>query len=115
MLRYHALSLGWRQMDHTPTPADYGHYQATLDRLLTRPYARAALLAGGIVWRIAVHYLGDSVLDVTKGPSDATWLSQYWKPLGGPYLYDDGLSELEMDIICGVYEVPTGDYLYFIK
>ena len=102
-------------MDHTPTPADYGDYQATLDRLLTRPYARAALLTGGIVWHIAVHYLGDSVLDATKGPLDATWLSRYWKPLGGPYLYDDGLSELEMDIICGVYEVPTGDYLYFIK
>ena len=62
-------------MDHTPTPADYGDYQATLDRLLTRPYARAALLAGGIICCIAVHYLGDSVLDVTKGLLDVTWLS----------------------------------------
>lgn len=116
IIPYKPLSLGWRPSGHgdKPTTADYGNYQATLDELFTRSYARAALLEGGIVWRIALLYLKDSELDVTRGPSiDAALLGKRWMLEGGSIMYDDRLSESEMDVICGVYEIPTGKYFFF--
>ena len=110
---YRPLSLGWRPKEHIPTTEDYGEYQATLDWLFSRPYARAALLEGGLVWRIALLYLSDSVLEVTRGPSlDAASLGKRWKLAGGSILYDDRLSDAEIDVICGVYEIATGELSY---
>ena len=107
---YRPLSLGWRPKEHTPTTEDYGKYQETLDRLFSRPYARAALLEGAIVWCIALLCLGDSVLDVTMGPSsDALSLGRCWELVGSSVLYDDRLNEAEIDVICGVYEIATGE------
>ena len=75
---YRPLSLGWCPKEHAPMTEDYGEYQATLDCLFSRPYARAALLEGGLVWRIALLYLSDGVLEVTKGPSfDTSSLGRY--------------------------------------
>ena len=107
---YWPLSLGWRPKEHAPTTEDYGEYPATLDRLFSRPYARAALLEGGLVWRIALLYLSDSVLEVTRGPSfDTSSLGRYWKLVGNSTLYDDKLSNAEINVICGVYEIATGE------
>ena len=112
-LPYQPLSLGWcpSEYESKPTTGDYGEYQVTLDRLFSRPYARAALLEGGIIWRIALCYLRDCELDVTCGPSlDAVSLGKCWTLQGGSVMYDDQLSELEKDVICGVYKIATGKF-----
>lgn len=107
---YRPLSLGWRPKEHAPTTEDYGEYQATLDRLFSQPYARAALLEGGLIWCIALLYLSDGVLEVTEGPSfDTSSLGRYWKLAENSTLYDDKLSNAEIDVICGVYEIATGE------
>ena len=115
-LPYQPLSLGWHSSEHKskPTTGDYSEYQATPDRLFSRPYAKASLLEGGIIWHIALCYLGDCELNVTHGPSlDAVLLGKCWTLQGGSVMYDDKLSELEKDIICGVYEIATGKFLHY--
>ena len=100
-LPYWPLSLGWcpSEYESKPTTEDYGEYQATLDCLFSRPYARATLLEGGIIWCIALCYLGDCELNVTRGPSlDAVSLGKCWTLQGGSLMYDDQLSESEKDV-----------------
>ena len=110
---YWPLSLGWHPKEHIPTTEDYGEYQVTLDCLFSRPYARATLLEGGLVWHIALLYLSDSMLEVTRGPSlHAALLGKCWKLVGGSILYDDRLSDVEINVICGVYEIATGELSY---
>ena len=71
---------------------------------------RAALLEGSLVWPIALLYLSDSMLEVTRGPSlDAALLGKHWKLAGGSILYDDRLSDAEIDVICSVYKIATGE------
>ena len=48
-------SLGWHPADHKPGLMEYIIYEELRDKLLSRPYRRAALLHGGIVWRLALH------------------------------------------------------------
>ena len=112
-LSYRPLSLGWRPSEYEskPTTGDYGEYHATLDCLFSRPYTRAALLEGGIIWHIALCYLGDCELNVTRGPSlDTVSLGKRWTLQGGSVMYNDQLSESEKDVICGVYKIATGKF-----
>lgn len=105
------MTLGWVKKGHQFTYSNYRHYEYTRDMLLQRRYGRAALLSGGIVWRLARELLGvDCVL---AGPSVdvyryGSWFEYDWAGIGG----DDVLSEEEEDVVCGLYKVYTGDFLF---
>ena len=49
--RHHRqVELGWRMLLHPGTVLEYNFYMESRNQLLHRPYGRAALLEGGIVW-----------------------------------------------------------------
>ena len=53
------------------------------------------------------------MLEVTRGPSlNVALLGKHWKLAGGSILYDDRLSDVEIDVICSVYETATGELSY---
>jgi hypothetical protein len=97
------------------TQDDYFAYEQERAALLRDPrIARAALLRGGIVWRLAVATL--SFDDVLDGPTTAATLRRQGVVLktsdASVDLCDDGLSKLELDIICGLHHCLTG--LFFL-
>ena len=102
--------LGWREPSFEATSQDYCLYEHRALDVLSRPRGRAALLRGGIVWRLAMEILGEAAIDeAVNGPSSDTWLygSELMESRGSSWLCDD-LSSYEVDIICGVYKVYTG-------
>jgi hypothetical protein len=107
----HCHSLGSRPAGYKPDLLDYQSYERTRDSYLRQPHARAALLGGGIVWRLSFDALGIS--PVLDGPTvDAIEYGIRTHALdssGQPFmLYDDALTENETDLICGVYKIYTG-------
>ena len=92
------------------TQDDYYAYEQQRAALLSDPrVARAALLRGGIVWRLAVATL--SFDDVLEGPTTAATLQRRGiiiRSENSVDLCDDGLSQLELDIICGLHHCLTG-------
>lgn len=101
--------LGWRLPDFAPTSWDYREYERRVYALISQPKGRAALLRGGIVWRLAIEVLGGDWRELAKaGPSeDFIYYGQVFVPPRGDHYYDDGLSSDELDVICGVYKVYT--------
>ncbi|KAH7917322.1 hypothetical protein BV22DRAFT_989523, partial [Leucogyrophana mollusca] len=86
---------------------NYSEYEEARNTLLGRPHGRAALLKGGIVSRLAREHLQESA--GMDGPSKDVY--QFGQPLqhqDGRLVWDDDLSTSEMDLICGLYKVPTG-------
>ena len=79
---------------------------------MSRPYHRAALLQGGIIWRLALDTLEfptDAEINVTQGPSeDALTRGTTIVLDDGLELSDDTLTEEEIELICGVYKWSTG-------
>ncbi|KJA25932.1 hypothetical protein HYPSUDRAFT_96502, partial [Hypholoma sublateritium FD-334 SS-4] len=92
--------LGMRPAAFQPTVADYNEYLRRREDLLRGPRGRAALMHGGIVSRIARDVLDvDAVL---AGPShDSIPVGQHGRFL----LYDDRLTQDDLDVICGVYYI----------
>jgi hypothetical protein len=93
------------------TQDDYYAYEQQRAALLSDPrVARSALLRGGIVWRLAVATL--SFDDVLEGPTTAATLQRRGIIVktndDTTDLCDDGLSQLELDIICGLHHCYTG-------
>lgn len=93
------------------TQDDYYAYEQQRAALLSDPrVARSALLRGGIVWRLAVATL--SFDDVLEGPTSAATLQRRGIVVktsdDSTDLCDDGLSQLELDIICGLHHCYTG-------
>lgn len=108
--------LGPRHHDFKPGRYDYRLYEAQRDRLLCRPYARAACLHGGIVWRLWLHsqeYASDAELSLLRGPSDDALYRGRILEAQGEHLCDDALSEEETDLICGVYKVSTSELFIY--
>jgi hypothetical protein len=104
----HHIGLGERREGYVPGAADYEAYENARDAFLRSPRGRAALLKGGIVWRLAMEFLEPGL--VLAGPSDdALVCGQSFRPIAGnPDYYDDYLKPDELDLICGVYQVRTG-------
>jgi hypothetical protein len=101
------LGLGWRQQGYKPDYADYVAYATTRDSFLRLPHARAALLKGGIVWRLAIEVTG--CFAALEGPSEHVLKHGAFITLpSGNQFWDDELSDAELDLICGVYKVYTG-------
>ncbi|KAG1856085.1 hypothetical protein F4604DRAFT_1590454, partial [Suillus subluteus] len=67
------------------------------------PQARAAFLHGGLIWQLALHSLGfnhlPSVLDSIS--TEAIPFGELLIGDGGQTYCDDGLSEEEIDFMCG--------------
>jgi hypothetical protein len=104
-----AITVPVRLPGYKFTEDDYYAYEQQRAALLSDPrVARAALLRGGIVWRLAVATL--SFDDVLEGPTTAATLQRRGiiiRTSDGD-LCDDGLSQLELDNICGLYHCLTG-------
>jgi hypothetical protein len=102
------IGLGERHEGYIPGAADYEAYENARDAFLRSPRARAALLKGGIVWRLAMEFIEPGL--VLAGPSDdALVCGQPFRPTAGDLEYwDDELTVDELDLICGVYRVRTG-------
>ncbi|KAG2342304.1 hypothetical protein BDR05DRAFT_886433 [Suillus weaverae] len=93
-----------------PVYADYIMYEQHRHEFMNQPRARAALLHGGLVWRLALHSLGFDIL-----PSVLDGISWEAVPFGlmldvnGQTYFDDELSEEEVDFMCGTYYVHNND------
>jgi hypothetical protein len=103
----HSIGLGWRHTSYKPDAVDYTAYREQRDAFFRHPRARAALLRGGIVWRLAMQSISQDA--VLAGPTDEVFThGQVFQTSDGAYWWDDDLSEDELNLICGVYKVFTG-------
>jgi hypothetical protein len=106
-----AITVPVRMPGYKFTQDDYYAYEQQRAALLSDPrVARSALLRGGIVWRLAVATL--SFDDVLEGPTIAATIQRRGIVVktndDSTDLCDDGLSQLELDIICGLHHCYTG-------
>jgi hypothetical protein len=95
------------------TLSDFDSYVAERKQLLATPRARAALLQGGIVGRLAKEQL--DVDSVAFGPSSSVTAFRLGcsvedKDAGVTY-WDDGLTSDELAVICGLYCCYTGMFI----
>ena len=88
-----------------PTSSDYSIYELRRDILLSGPRGRAALMMGGIIWRLAKEVLDDA--DVMDGPSYCLG-SEFRISTTHDTLADNALTSDELQIICGTYRIFTG-------
>jgi len=61
---------------------------------------------GGIVWHLALESVSDNA--VLMGLSHDVFSEGSFLSLADGYLWDDILSEDELEVVCGVYKVYTG-------
>lgn len=107
--------LGWRRQDYNPDARDYFEYEELLRDFFRRPHARAALLRGGLIWRLAKEVLGD-IADswALMGPSEEvdTFGMRFRVDASKTEFADDALSEGELDFISGMYRIYTGQLIH---
>jgi hypothetical protein len=97
-----------RLRDYVFTYHDYLAYHSYAASLLNLPNGRAALLMGGIVWRLAIETL--SIEDVLKGPSLSVSRHGIGRclPGDGTSYWDDTLSLDQLNLICGLNLIENG-------
>lgn len=106
----------WRQQNQSPTHGTsvvlydvqcYNIYVAGRESLLKSvSHLRAALRAGGIIWRLAIEVLELEL--VFDGPCPyVDWTGRPYI-VGTTEMWDDVLTERDQDYICGVYNVSVG-------
>jgi hypothetical protein len=104
------LSVPMRLSGYTFTKRDYDAYLHQRAAILSGGAGRAALLRGGILWRLAVPEI--SVDSVLRGPSPSVLVHRdgvsVEDPDLGNRLWDDELSEDAILLICGTYKCFTG-------
>ncbi|TDL14815.1 hypothetical protein BD410DRAFT_693857, partial [Rickenella mellea] len=99
--------LGWRNQGWKAQQEDYKSYAVLRDEFLRKPRGRAALLKGGIVWRLAIETLGSTA--ALSGPSQEVFTCGHQIILAnGDAWWDDDLTSEELDLICGKYRISTG-------
>ncbi|KAJ3710638.1 hypothetical protein DFJ43DRAFT_1009176 [Lentinula guzmanii] len=111
MPRRRPALLGFRSAGFSPTLQDYRSYEVLRDAFLRSARGRAALLAGGIVARLARDAVNDQ--DVYDGPTEnalqeGEHVLCVWEEGKDHAFWDDHLTQEEIDLICGAYEVATG-------
>lgn len=107
-------TLGFRHRSHTFDLVDFSAYETKKIDVLQGSAGRAALMRGGIVWRLAYDTVAPK--RVTNGPaSNVAWSGKNIGDLNGHTLVDDNLSPAAEDAICGVYKVYTGIYQLFLR
>ncbi|KZP04089.1 hypothetical protein FIBSPDRAFT_767968, partial [Athelia psychrophila] len=102
--------LGERHVNYKPDVVDYKGYERDRATFLLSDRARAALLEGGIVWRLAIEHLKFD--DVIGGPAELD--SGLYERFDGELVggWDDKLTNDELDLICGVYKIFTAPTVY---
>ena len=101
--------LGHRPMNYAPSVRDYLAYLDASDDIVCRRYGRAALMAGGIVARIARGVYGARAgRAVRRGPSNVVDDESLAVVIDGRTYRDDALNDDDAETICGVYKVSTG-------
>ncbi|KAJ7435678.1 hypothetical protein B0H11DRAFT_1755817, partial [Mycena galericulata] len=100
--------LGYRRQGYKPDQLDYRAYVNILQRFLRSRRGRIALRVGGIVGRLARDVVSSD--DVCLGPSDDVEEHGVWVQDKGTHsaYWDEQLTGDEIDLICGVYHVATG-------
>lgn len=104
---YSRGGLGERHVSYQPDVIDYRGYERDRTAFLMCDRARAAIQEGGIVWRLAIEHLKFD--DIVGGPVDMeTGLYERFdgEAVGG---WDDKLTDDELDLVCGVYKIFTGE------
>ncbi|KAJ7848863.1 hypothetical protein B0H14DRAFT_3452903 [Mycena olivaceomarginata] len=91
--------------DGARLPDLFGHAG---EQFLQSPRGRAAKLYGGIVGRLACTVVSDE--EVCRGPTDDVTIDGtcLWDGVSASAYWDDSLTEQEIDLICGVYHISTG-------
>ncbi|KAK0430306.1 hypothetical protein EV421DRAFT_1744215 [Armillaria borealis] len=102
--------ISFRPADYKFSARDYQAYVENRTNILNKPHSRAALLQGGIVWRLAKEHLSlDAAL---HGPSSTVIQSRTGYVFGDKddawSLWDDDLVGDEADLICGLHKCYTG-------
>lgn len=101
----HERSLPDRRSNHNFHPRDYQEYLRVLEGLFTDPRMRAAVLRGGMIWRIAYSFVG--LEPVLKGPTYRQGLVLQ-NDLNSDLYVDDDLTPTELRLIVGTYKCWTG-------
>ena len=103
------------------TTHDYAVYLRDRESLLSQPKGRAALLRGGIVWRLALETLGMDALEgqvALEGPSSDVTNYRFGISFSsgdlesGIRYWDDELTDNELIVLCGGYRFYTGMFCY---
>jgi hypothetical protein len=105
--RYDPQSLV-RPIDHTFTPLDFAAYEDSLSFFFRHRGARAALLQGGVIWRLAYERVNPGI--ILDGPEAVTQAAGYRlveADTPGNILVDDELTTAEIWLLIGGYQVPT--------
>ncbi|KAG2102302.1 hypothetical protein BD769DRAFT_1304521, partial [Suillus cothurnatus] len=90
--------------------ADYVVYEQHRHEFMNQPRARAALLHGGLVWRLALHSFGfDDLPSVLEGISREAVPYGLMLLINDQTYFDDELSEEEVDFMCGTYYSYNND------
>ncbi|KAJ3884913.1 hypothetical protein GG344DRAFT_60009 [Lentinula edodes] len=98
--------LGLRPASFKRTLQDYCAYEILCDDFLRSARGHAAFLAGGIISRLAREVV--DVNDVCNGPTGhALQKGEYSLCVWEAAFWDDQLTNEEMDLICGSYELVT--------
>ncbi|KAF7977004.1 hypothetical protein HWV62_4936 [Athelia sp. TMB] len=104
--QYSQGGLGARHDNYESCLADYIAYERKRDAFLLCDRARAAVMKGGIIWRLTVHAIDRNL--VLDGPVDIT-SGLYSRMDGEQYgSWDDELTDDELHLITGVYKIFTG-------
>jgi hypothetical protein len=108
------IPLPIRLPEYEFSASDLMAYEDRLQQLLRIPrISRSALMAGGIVWRLAIHVGFTGVL---MGPTAAvmnTKIGESFPVIGASIsLWDDICTERELDLICGAYVCFNGESLH---
>ena len=91
--------LGFRPEQYKPTYYDYQTYIRRRNELLSNPaIARAALKCGGIIWRLTVDALTELHGNIS------------FRDILGTALEEIQLTQEDIGIIVGLYNVWTGEY-----
>ncbi|KAK0243349.1 hypothetical protein EDD85DRAFT_761548 [Armillaria nabsnona] len=101
-------AIPYRPMGFQPDLSDYAYYIRKRLALLENPaVARAALMQGGLIWRIAMEHVPDSDI-ILSDSGHNTYRYEICHRIqrdGEPAfnILEESLSEDQIDLICGVY------------
>jgi len=100
------LALPHRSENYVFTKRDYDAYVDQRTAILRGPRGRAALMRGGYVWRLARATVSEE--DVLDGPCQDEGHT-FCLADRRDYLWDNELSNMELDLICGAYVCDTSE------
>lgn len=101
--------MGWCRTKWKATPYDYTGYWRHLRDWMTPSRPRAALMSGGIAWRICLNVLvPEDMSEVMLGPDDSGYGRGIRFNGDDEVSWDNELSQDDTPVISGVYKIFTG-------